>query len=89
MAQSARALALAWIALLMITLVSLSWAELSGSGTDLVTAIVMVAAAVKGRTILVWFMGMRSFPLPWRCFFNGWLVMVTVAIIGLHLLGHP
>jgi heme/copper-type cytochrome/quinol oxidase subunit 4 len=87
--QSARALAGAWVALAVITLVSFSWAELSHSGTDLVATIVMAAAAVKGRIILVWFMNMRSFPLRWRCFFDGWLLIVTVAIVGLHLAGHP
>ncbi len=87
MTRSARALAGAWVALVAITLVSFSSSELLGSGGDLRAVIVTCAAAVKGRIILVWFMGMRSFPLQWRCFFDIWLLVVTVAIIAFHLVG--
>jgi hypothetical protein len=88
MIQTQRALGSAWTALVVVTLLSFTAAESSGIAVDLETAIVIGAAALKGRIILVWFMGARSFPLAWRVFFGAWLLVNAVVILGFHLIGH-
>jgi hypothetical protein len=88
MIQTQRALRWAWIALVVATLLSFTVAESAGIGGDIETAVVVAAAAVKGRIILVWFMGARSFPLAWRLFFDAWLLVNAVVIFGFHLIGH-
>lgn len=87
MVQTKRALLTAWIALVVVTALSLAVAEQSGTGGDVKTVIVIIAAAVKGRVILVWFMGARSFPLAWRLFFDAWLLVNASVIIGFHIAG--
>lgn len=86
MIQTNRALSTAWIALVLITVLSFAVAETSGLASDLETAVVIAAAAVKGRIILVWFMGLRSFPMPWRVFFDAWLLINAAVIVGFHFL---
>ena len=67
-----------------ITVLSLAVAEFSGIAAGVETAVVIAAAAVKGRIILVRYMGERSFP-PWlRVYFGGWLVICASVIIGFH-----
>jgi len=88
MIQTQRALTGAWIALVVVTLVSFVVAESSGIGNSIVTVVVIAAAAVKGRIILVWFMGERSFPLNWRLFFGAWLLVNVAVIVGFHAIGH-
>lgn len=88
MIQTQRALTGAWIALVIVTVLSFAVAQSSGIAGDIETAIFIVAAAVKGRIILVYFMGARSFPLAWRLFFDGWLLVNASVIIGFHLIGH-
>jgi hypothetical protein len=86
--QTQRALRWAWIGLVVVTLLSFTVAESSGVAGDIETAIVIVAAAFKGRIILVWFMGARSFPLAWRLFFDAWLLVNAAVILGFHLIAH-
>ncbi len=88
MIHTQRALTGAWIALVVVTLVSFVVAESSGIGGNIETAVVIAAAAVKGRIILVWYMGARSFPLNWRLFFAPWLLVNVAVIIGFHVIGH-
>jgi len=87
MIQTQRALSWAWIVLVALTLLSLVVAESSGIAGGVVTVIVIAAGAVKGRVILVWFMGVRSFPTPWRLFFDAWLLVDVSVIVGFHFLG--
>ena len=87
MIQTRRALSGAWIALVLFTVLSFTVAASSGIGGDVQTAIIIAAAALKSRIILVWFMGARSFPLAWRLFFDAWLLVNAAVIIGIHLLG--
>lgn len=88
MIQTKRALQGAWLALIAITLASFAIAASSGIGGQVETALIIAAAAVKGRVILVWFMGARSFPTPWRVFFDAWLLVNASVIIGFHLVAH-
>jgi len=88
MVQTRRALTWAWITLVAITVLSFTVAESSGIAGDIETAIVIAAAALKGRVILVWFMGVRSFPLAWRTFFDAWLLVNATVIVVSHLIGH-
>jgi hypothetical protein len=88
MIQTTRALYGAWIALLLITVLSYVIADSADIARNIETAIVIAAAAVKGRIILIWFMGARSFPIKWRMFFDAWLLINTAVIIGFHLSAH-
>lgn len=88
MIQTARALYGAWIALVLITVLSFVVADSTGIAGDVETVIVIAAAAVKGRVILVRFMGARSFPTHWQVFFDGWLLVNAAVIIGFHLVAH-
>jgi len=84
MLQTPKALRRAWVGLVAITVLSLAVAEFSGIAAGVETAVVIAAAAVKGRIILVRYMGERSFP-PWlRVYFGGWLVVCASVIIGFH-----
>ena len=67
-----------------ITVLSLAVAEFSGISAGVETAVVIAAAAVKGRIILVRYMGERSFPTWLRWYFGGWLVVCASVIIGFH-----
>ncbi len=87
MIQTAAALRWAWMALVVVTVLSLMVAESSDMSGNLETAIVIAAAALKGRIILVSFMGARSFPAPWRLFFHMWLLGSASVIIAFHLVG--
>jgi hypothetical protein len=87
MIQTARALQWAWLTLVLVTVLSFTVAESAGISGDLVTIVIIAAAALKGRVILVWFMGLRSFPLPWRVFFGVWLLVNAGVIVGFHFLG--
>ncbi|WP_428339874.1 cytochrome C oxidase subunit IV family protein [Mycobacterium sp.] len=82
MNQTKQALANAWIGLVVLSILSFVIAASSGIGPVVETLIVIVVAAMKGRVILVWFMGARSFPPAWRVFFNMWLLVNAVVIVG-------
>jgi len=86
MLQTSQALRRAWVGLVAITVLSLAVAELSGISAGVETPFVIVAAAVKGRIILVRYMVERSFPLWLRCYFSVWLVGCATVIIGFHLI---
>jgi hypothetical protein len=88
MVQTQRALTWAWIALVAVTLLSLAVAESPRIATSLEAVTVVAAATLKGRVILVWFMGVRSFPLAWRAFFLAWLLGNAAVIVIFHLIGH-
>jgi hypothetical protein len=84
MLQTPQALRRAWVGLVAITVLSLVVAESSGISAGVETAVVIVAAAIKGRIILVRYMGERSFPTWLRMYFGGWLVVCATVIIGFH-----
>jgi hypothetical protein len=85
MNQTKQALANAWIGLVVLSILSLVIAASSDIGSAVESLIVIVFAAMKGRIILVWFMGARSFPLAWRVFFAMWLLVNAVVIVAFHL----
>jgi hypothetical protein len=84
MLQTPKALRWAWVGLVAITVLSLVVAESSGIAAGVETAVVIAAAAIKGRIILVRYMGERSFPTWLRWYFGGWLVVCASVIIGFH-----
>jgi Prokaryotic Cytochrome C oxidase subunit IV len=85
MNQTKQAVTNAWIGLVVLSILSLVIAASSDIGPAVETLIVIVFAAMKGRIILVWFMGARSFPLAWRVFFATWLLVNAVVIVAFHL----
>jgi hypothetical protein len=85
MNQTKQALANAWIGLVVLSILSFVIAASSGIGPAVETVIVIAFAAMKGRIILLWFMGARSFPPAWRVFFAMWLLVNAVVIVGFHL----
>jgi heme/copper-type cytochrome/quinol oxidase subunit 4 len=85
MNQTKQALANAWIGLVVLSILSFVIAASSGIGPAVETVIVIAFAAMKGRIILLWFMGARAFPPAWRVFFAMWLLVNAVVIVGFHL----
>jgi hypothetical protein len=86
--QTRQALRRAWFALVVVTSLSFAVFESRGIGSNIETAVVIAAAVVKGRIILVRFLGARSFPLNWRLFFDAWLLVNAAVILGFHFTGH-
>jgi hypothetical protein len=84
MLQTPNALRWAWVGLVSITVLSLVVAEFTGISSGVETAVVIAAAATKGRIILVRYMGERSFPVWLRLYFGGWLIVCASVIIGFH-----
>jgi hypothetical protein len=87
MIQTARALQWAWLTLVLVTALSFTLAESAEISGDFVIVVIIAAAALKGRVIMVWFMGLRSFPLAWRVLFGLWLLINAGMIIGFHFVG--
>ena len=85
MLQTPKALRWAWVGLVAITVLSLVVAEFTGIPSGVETAVVIAAAAIKARIILVRYMGERSFPAWLRLYFGGWLVVCAATIIGFNL----
>jgi len=78
MAQTAtRQVTRAWGVLVLLTLLSLA-ANHSGLTGSLVNALILAAAFVKGRWMLMDFLKLRHVPPGWRALFLCWLGLVTV-----------
>jgi hypothetical protein len=68
-----------WTLLVVATITSWS---LGGA-----TVAVLVVAFVKVRLVGLYFMELRSAPVPLRLLFEGWVVVVCSILIGLYLSG--
>ncbi|MBI2963112.1 MAG: cytochrome C oxidase subunit IV family protein [Deltaproteobacteria bacterium] len=70
-----------WIVLSLATGVSWWLAEREGS-TAGATVLIMLIAAFKARMVMLHFMELKAAPLPWRCVFEGWVVIFTGVILA-------
>jgi hypothetical protein len=43
----------------------------------------LAVAAIKVRMIVLHYMELKHAPLPWRLFFEGWVLVVTLMLIAL------
>jgi heme/copper-type cytochrome/quinol oxidase subunit 4 len=77
-----QAATLVWVLLVLATGVSW-WSARGGAiSSGEATAIVMLVAAVKARSVILHFMDLKHAPLVWRCLFEGWVALCTVVILG-------
>jgi|RhiMetdeSRZDD1v2_1073273.scaffolds.fasta_scaffold1533891_2 Prokaryotic Cytochrome C oxidase subunit IV len=74
-----------WLLLLLATgaAVGLRFEELGAIGG----AATLALAYWKGRLVVLEYMELRHAPLVWRATVEGWLGLVTVAILGVYCLG--
>lgn len=68
-----------WALLVVATIVS---GTVGGHGV-----VVLVVAFVKVRLVGLYFMELRSAPVPLRLLFEGWVVVTCSVLIGLYLSG--
>jgi hypothetical protein len=92
MAGQLRALArdrisLIWLFLIAATLVSWRVGTDGGLAAHLATTLVLIVAFVKVRLVGLYFMELRSAPLPLRLLFEGYCFVVCAALVGLYLSG--
>jgi caa(3)-type oxidase subunit IV len=73
------------LSLLMATLCSWWMAEHHGAGGWTVPLVMLIAAA-KARAIALHFMELKAAPLTWRLVFEGWVLLSTGMVAGLHWL---
>lgn len=65
-----------WILLLILTVVSMS-AGHTGAGGLASSGIVLLAAVIKGRWMLMDFLKLRDVPPGWRIALSSWLVLIA------------
>jgi len=70
-----------WLGLVFVTLVGWSVVEHGGS-PGFAATLVMLIAAFKVRLVVDHFMELRWRPLPWRIFFECWIVGTMLLIVG-------
>jgi heme/copper-type cytochrome/quinol oxidase subunit 4 len=74
-----------WMLLMAATILTTWGLTKDGFPVRLATIAIVLIAAIKVRLVLLHFMELRHAPLPLRLVFEGWVVVVTVALIVLYL----
>jgi heme/copper-type cytochrome/quinol oxidase subunit 4 len=70
-----------WLLLIGITCLS-TWGLAGGSaGVRVASTAILLLAAFKVRLVLMYFMELRTAPLPWRALFEGWILALTAALL--------
>lgn len=70
---------LAWLVLVLLTLLTYAAGKV-GLGGHFVIAGILVSVAVKGQLVADVFMGLKGVRRPWRWMVTGWLLVVLVLI---------
>ena len=70
---------LAWLALVVLTLLTYAAGRAGLGGPVLITGI-LLSVAVKGQVVADVFMGLKCVRRPWRWMVTGWLLVVLVLI---------
>jgi hypothetical protein len=70
---------LAWLVLVLLTLLTYA-AGKAGLGGHFVIAGILLSVAVKGQLVADVFMGLKGVRRPWRWMVSGWLLVVLVLI---------
>lgn len=74
-----------WLLLMAATCATTWWLSKDAVSPVVGTVAIVLVAAFKVRLVLLHFMELRHAPLPWRCVFEGWTLLVTAALIALYL----
>jgi hypothetical protein len=69
-----------WLVLLVATAATWWLGEVGAAGTGAIFAM-LVIVFVKGRLVVLDFMGLRRAPPVWRLLLEGWLVVVGCLIL--------
>ncbi|MCW9013072.1 MAG: cytochrome C oxidase subunit IV family protein [Gammaproteobacteria bacterium] len=72
-----------WFILIFLTIVSYGFAHMGYTGQVLV-AIVLAGAWIKGQLIIDYFMGLKHVRMLWRVIVSAWLLIVLLAIGGMY-----
>lgn len=73
---------LVWIVLIVATCINIGMADESRPALMAFGAVVIVSvAAIKIRLVIFHFMEIAGAPLPWRLFFDAWLLAVSGAVL--------
>ena len=70
---------LAWLALVLLILLTYAAGRAGLGGPVLITGI-LLSVAVKGQVVADVFMGLKGVRRPWRWMVTGWLLVVLVLI---------
>jgi hypothetical protein len=79
---------LVWLALIAATLATWGLGEEGASGPGAVAALLAIAA-LKSRSVILDFMGLRHAPLLWKGIVLGWLALVCTLIALAYWKGMP
>ncbi len=80
---------LVWLLLMLATIVT-TWVLSKDLVAVRISTVAIVAiAAYKVRLVLLHFMELRHAPTPLRVVFEGWVLVVAAAMIGLYLSSTP
>ena len=74
-----------WAVLILATCASTWWLSKDAFSPMVGTVAVIVVAAVKIRFVVLYFMEVRTAPVPLRVVTEVWLLAVTALILGLYL----
>ena len=80
-----------WVWLLLVGLTGVSWwlgatqGHAGFSDPRYITVSLMVLAFFKVRLVILYFMEIRTAPLPLRCVFEAWVVLVCVTVNSIYL----
>ena len=74
-----------WAVLILATCASTWWLSKDAFSPMAGTVAVIVVAAVKIRFVVLYFMEVRTAPIPLRVVTEIWLLAVTALILGLYL----
>lgn len=70
-----------WMILMLATIAS-AWITQDGSGNLTVAATVLGISLIKGRLIALDFMELRHAPALYRVIFEGWLMVISLALLA-------
>jgi hypothetical protein len=80
-----RRMTLVWLILLLATSASTWWLSSEGGVVALASAAIVAIAGIKVRLIMIHFMELGRAPWPWRIVFEGWVVVVVLAILAVYM----
>lgn len=81
--MSSTRITLVWAFLVGLTLFS-GWFHASHVATGALYGVILLfAASLKARMLIMYYMEIRHAPLPWRLAFELWLLVTTLALMAL------
>jgi len=74
-----------WLLLMAATVISTWGVSAKSVPAHIAVITTFLIAAFKIRLVILHFMDLRDAPLPWRAYFEGWILVVTAALLSLYL----